>query len=167
MFKSGLRFWIISISLLIFLVISTNHTFTSYLYQTQGIIPSLGLRFLSLLLAIVLVMSFHGIGLLSCPLIGLKIFPKYMELPTRFFIGYLMASMGVYFLGFYEMLHKEIFFPVIFLGACISISKIVKISSYFSFLTKIFQKGNFEKGLIICVVVFLIGRLFPTLNFNS
>ncbi len=167
MFKSGLRFWIISISLLIFLVISTNHTITSYLYQTQGIIPSLGLRFLSLLLAIVLVMSFHGIGLLSCPLIGLKIFPKYMELPTRFFIGYLMASIGVYFLGFYEMLHKEIFFPVIFLGACISISKIVKISSYFSFLTKIFQKGNFEKGLIICVVVFLIGRLFPTLNFNS
>jgi len=166
MFKSGLRFWIIAISVLIFLGVSTNSTITSYLYQTPGFIPSISFRFLSLLTAIILIMAFHGIGLVSCPLIGLKIFPKYMELPTRFFIGYLIASVAVYLLGFFGMLHKEIFLPVIFLGAYISISKIIKRLSNFSFQTKVFQK-KIEKVVIICVLVFLLGRLLTTLNFNS
>ena len=167
MFKSGLRFWIISISVFIFLFISANPTITSYLYQTPGFIPSIGFRLLSFLLSIVLVMSFHGIGLFTCNAIGLKMFPKYMELPTRFFIGYLIASVAVYFLGFSEMLHKEILLPVVLFGTCISIQKMGRIPTNIPFLIKTFQKENLGKGVIICIAVFLLVRLFPILNFNS
>jgi len=90
-----------------------------------------------------------------------------MGVPTRFFIGYLLASGVVYFLGFYKMLHKEIFFLVVFFGVCISIHKMKPISSKISFQIKAFQKENLGKGVIICTGIFLLGRLFPILNFNS
>ena len=121
MFQSGLRFLITSLSVLIILVISTHPTIISYLYHAQGLITSIGFRLLSLFLSIVLVMAFHGIGLLTCQLIGFKMFPKNMEFPTRFFIGFLLASAAVYLLGFSGMLHKEIFFTVVLFGVCISI----------------------------------------------
>ena len=167
MFTSRQQFWIISISLLIFLVISTDSSITSYLYQTSGFFPSIGLRLFSLFLSVILVLAFHGIGFLTCPVIGLKIIPKYMEFPTRFFIGYFLASVAVYFLGFSEMLHKEIFLIVILFGVCITIHKMGMISYNFSFLIKAFQKENLVKGTIICIGFFLLGRLFPILNFNS
>ena len=129
MLASDIRFWIISLSLLFLLVLTGHPTTTSYLYQTSGYLPSIGFRLLSLLLAFVLVIAFHGIGLLICPLIGLKLIPKHMEVPTRFFIGYLLASVTVYLLGFTKILHKEIFFPVLLFGACISIHKISTITS--------------------------------------
>jgi len=167
MFALGRRFWITSGSVLLLLMLAGHSPTLSFLYQTPNYFPALGFRLLSLLLAVVLVMAFHGIGLLICPAIGLKMFPKYMEFPTRFFIGYLLASVAVYFLGFTEMLHKEIFLPVVLFGVCISIHKMETITSKNSFHIKAFQKDNLGKWVIICIGVFLIGRLFPILNFNS
>ncbi|SVE58005.1 uncharacterized protein METZ01_LOCUS510859, partial [marine metagenome] len=93
--------------------------------------------------------------------------PKHMEVPTRFFIGYLLASVAVYFLGFTKMLHKEIFFPVVLFGACISIHKISTITPNNLFHLKTLQKENLGKWVIMCIGVFLLGRIFPILNFNS
>ena len=121
----NLKFWITSGSVLILLILAGYTTTLSFLYQTSHYLPSIGFRLLSLILAVVLVMAFHGIGFLTCPLIGLEFIPKHMEVPTRFFIGYLLASVAVYFLGFTKTLHKEIFFLVVLLGACISIHKII------------------------------------------
>ena len=95
MFTLDLRFWITSGSVLILLILAGHTTTLSFLYQTPHYLPSIGFRLLSLLLAVVLVMAFHGIGLLTCPIIGLKLIPKHMEVPTRFFIGYLLASVAV------------------------------------------------------------------------
>ena len=167
MLASGTRFWIVSISVLFLLVLTLHPTTTSYLYQTSGFLASIGFRLLSLLLAVVLVMAFHGIGLLTCPIIGLKLMPKHMEVPTRFFIGYLLACVAVYFLGFAEMLHKEIFFPLVLIGAIISIHKIRTITPKNLFHSKTFRKDNFGKWVIMCIGVFLLGRIFPILNFNS
>ena len=167
MFQSGLRFLITSLSVLIILVISTHPTIISYLYHAQGLIPSIGFRLLSLFLSIVLVMAFHGIGLLTCQLIGFKMFPKNMEFPTRFFIGFLLASAAVYFLGFSGMLHKEIFFTVVLFGVCISIYKIITITSKNYFQLNTLKKETGGKLVITCVGFFLLARMFPILNFNS
>ena len=167
MFTLDLRFWITSGSFLILLILAGHTTTISFLYQTPHYLPSIGFRLLSLLLAVILVMAFHGIGFLTCPIIGLKLIPKHMEVPIRFFIGYLLACVAVYFLGFTKMLHKEIFFPVVFFGACISIQKINTITSKNLFHLKTFQKEKFGKWVIICIGIFLLGRTFPILNFNS
>jgi len=90
-----------------------------------------------------------------------------MEVPTRFFIGYLLACIVVYILGFTKMLHKEIFFPVVLFGACISIHKMSTITPKKLFHLKTFQKEKFGKWVIMCIGVFLFGRIFPILNFNS
>ena len=164
MLASGTRFWIVSISVLFLLVLTLHPTTTSYLYQTSGFLASIGFRLLSLLLAVVLVMAFYGIGLLTCPIIGLKLMPKHMEVPTRFFIGYLLACVAVYFLGFAEMLHKEIFFPLVLIGAIISIHKISTITPKNLFHSKTFRKDNFGKWVIMCIGIFLLGRIFPILN---
>ena len=167
MFTLDLRFWITSGSFLILLILAGHTTTLSFLYQTPHYLPSIGFRLLSLLLAVILVMAFHGIGLLTCPIFGLKLIPKHMEVPTRFFIGYLLASIVVYFLGFTKMLNKEIFFPVILFGACISIHKISTITPKKLFHLKTFQKEKLGKWVIMCIGVFLLGRTFPILNFNS
>ena len=167
MLTSGIRFWIVSISVLLLLFLTLHPTTTSYLYQTSSFLASIGFRLLSLLLAFVLVIAFHGIGLLICPLIGLKLIPKHMEVPTRFFIGYLLACVAVYFLGFAEMLHKEIFIPLILFGASISIHKINTVTPNNLFHLKTLQKENLGKWVIICIGFFLLGRIFPILNFNS
>jgi len=167
MLASGIRFWIISLIVFFLLVLTGHPTISSYLYQTSGFIPSIGFRLLSLLLAAVLVMAFHGIGFLTCKIIGLKLIPKHLEVPTRFFMGYLLASVAVYFLGFTEMLHKEIFFLLVLFGASISIYKINTITPNILFHLKTFEKENFKKWVIICIGVFLLGRIFPILNFNS
>ena len=111
----NLKFWITSGSVLILLILAGYTTTLSFLYQTPHFLTSIGFRLLALLLAVVLVMAFHGIGLLTCPIIGLKLMPKHLEVPTRFFIGFLLASVAVYFFGFTKMLHKEIFFTVVLL----------------------------------------------------
>ena len=148
---------VLSVNLLFLLVFIVHPTTTTYLYQTSGFLPSIGFRLLSLLLAVVLVMAFHGIGLLICPIIGLKIIPKHIEVPIRFFIGYLLASVAVYFLGFAKILHKEIFFPVVFFGACISIHKINATAPDKLFKLNTLQKENFGKWVIMCIGVFLLG----------
>jgi len=162
-----LRFWLTSVCVLILLILAGHTTTLSFLYQTPHYLPSLGFRLLSLLLAVVLVIAFYGIGLLTCPLIGLKFFPKHMGIPTRFFIGFLLASVTVYFLGYTKMLHKEIFFLVVLVGACITIHKISANPPDKLFDLKNLQKENLGKGLVIFIGVFLVGRLFPVLNFNS
>ena len=163
----NLKFWITSGGVLILLILAGYTTTLSFLYQTSHYLPSIGFRLLSLLLAVVLVMAFHGIGYLTCPLIGLKFIPKHMGVPTKFFIGYLLASVTVYFLGFAKILHKEIFFLVVLLGACISIHKISTTAPDKSFTLKTLQKENLGKWVILCIGVFLLGRIFPILNFNS
>jgi len=163
----NLRFWITSGSVLILLILAGHAPTLSFLYQTPNYFPSLGFRLLSLLLAVILVMAFHGIGLLISPLIGLRAIPKHMEVPTRFFMGFLLASVAVYFLGFLGMLHREIFFPLVLFGVSISIHKISTITSKNLFHLKNFQKENLGKWVIICIGFFLLGRIFPILNFNS
>ncbi len=66
----------------------------SFFYQTPNIFPALGLRLLALLLAVLLLGSFYGIGILICPIIGLKKIPKYMEMPVQFDIGFMMSSVA-------------------------------------------------------------------------
>ena len=128
MLASGIRFWIIALSVLFLLVLTGHPTTTSYLYQTSGYLPSIVFRLLSLLLAFVLVISFHGIGLLFCPLIGVSVIPKHMEVPTRFFVGFLLASVAVYLIGFSGTLNNLILPIVILLGACTSLHKYRNIS---------------------------------------
>jgi len=149
------------------MVLTGHPTTTSYLYQTSGFLTSIGFRLLSLLLAVVLIMAFHGIGLLICPIIGLKLMPKNLEVPTRFFIGFLLASVAVYFFGFTKMLHKEIFFTVVLLGACISIHKLSTIAPNNFPHLKSLQIKNLSTWVILCIGLFLLGRIFPVLNFNS
>ena len=100
MSKSGLRFWIISISVFIFLVISANPTITSYLYQTPGYIPSIGLRLFSLFLSIVLIMAFHGAPRASPEtMASIHESPRVMTLPL------LVLAVGAVFAGWlgYEL----------------------------------------------------------------
>ena len=167
MVNLNLKFWITSGSVLILLIIAGYTTTLTFLYQTSHYLPSIVFRLLSLILAVVLVMAFHGIGFLTCPLIGLKFIPKHMEVPTRFFIGYLLASVAVYCLGFTKTLHKEIFFLVVLLGTFVSIHKISTTAKDKLFNFKNLQKENLGKWVILCIGVFLLGRIFPLLNFNS
>ena len=167
MVNLNLKFWITSGSVLILLILAGYTTTLPFLYQTSHYLPSIVFRLLSLILAVVLVMAFHGIGFLTCPLIGLKFIPEHMEVPTRFFIGYLLASVAVYCLGFTKTLHKEIFFLVVLLGAFVSIHKISTTAKDKLFNFKNLQKENLGKWVILCIGVFLLGRIFPILNFNS
>ena len=97
---SILKIWITSGIVLILLVFAGHPPTISFFYQTPNIFPALGLRLLALLLAVVLLGSFYGIGVLICPIIGLQKFPKHMQIPTQFFVGFILASVAVYLLGF-------------------------------------------------------------------
>ncbi|SVC26498.1 uncharacterized protein METZ01_LOCUS279352, partial [marine metagenome] len=118
------RIWITSGSVLLLLMLAGHSPTISFLYQTPNFLPALGLRLYALLLAVLLLGSFYGIGILICPIIGLKKIPKYMEMPVQFFIGFIMSSVAVYLLGFFGMLHREILILVVLFGACITIHKI-------------------------------------------
>ena len=145
-----------------------DHSSTiSFLYQTPNLLPALGFRLFSLLLSLVLLGAFYGIGMLICPLIGLRLIPKYLEVPTRFFVGYIIGSVAVYLLGFLRILHPEILFIVVLFGSWVTIHKI-KTLSFNAFLHfKTSQIEHLEKWVWGCLGIFLIGRLFPVLNFNS
>ena len=119
-----LRILITSGSVLLLLMLAGHSSTISFLYQTSNFLPALGFRFLALLLAVVLLGSFYGIGVFICPIIGLQKFPTHMQIPTQFFVGFALASVTVYLLGFLGMLHREILFLVVFFGACITIHKI-------------------------------------------
>ena len=93
---SILKIWITSGIVLILLVFAGRPPMISFFYQTPNIFPALGLRLLALLLAVLLLGSFYGIGILICPIIGLKKIPKYMEMPVQCFIGFILASVAVY-----------------------------------------------------------------------
>ena len=164
---SILKIWITSGIILILLVFAGRPPMVSFFYQTPNIFPALGLRLLALLLAVLLLGSFYGIGILICPIIGLKKIPKYMEMPVQFFIGFIMSSVAVYLLGFFGMLHREIIILVVLFGACITIHKIKTLSFNEFFDIKISQLEQLEKWVWGCLGVFLVVRLFPILNFNS
>ena len=145
-----------------------GHTPTiSFLYQTPNFLPALGSRLFSLLLSLVLLGTFYGIGMLICPLMGLRVIPKYLEVPTRFFVGYIIASVAVYLLGFLGILHREILFLVVLFGSWITIHKIKTFSFNVFLYFKTSQIEHLEKWVLGCLGIFLIGRLFPVLNFNS
>ena len=167
MLASGIRFWIIALSVLFLLVLTGHPTTTSYLYQTSGYLPSIVFRLLSLLLAFVLVISFHGIGLLFCPLIGVSVIPKHMEVPTRFFVGFLLASVAVYLFGFSGTLHNLILPIVILFGAWTSLHKYRNFSIKKLFWLKPIRFQSIELWTLVCLGIFLFGRIFPVLNFNS
>ena len=164
---SSLKIWITSGIVLILLVFAGHPPTISFFYQTPNIFPALGLRLFALLLAVVLLGSFYGIGVLICPIIGLQKFPKHMQIPTQFFVGFILASVAVYLLGFLGILHREILFLMILFGAWMTIHKISTLSFNIFLHFKTLQLGRFEKLTWSCLGVFLISRLFPVLNFNS
>ena len=164
---SSQKFWITSGIVLIVLVFAGHPQTVSFLYQTPNIFPALGFRFLALLLAVVLLGSFYGIGVFICRIIGLQKFPTHMQIPTQFFVGFALASVTVYFLGFLGILHREILLLVVSLGVWMTIHKISSISFNILLYFKKFQLERLEKWTWGCLGVFLIGRLFPVLNFNS
>ena len=90
-----------------------------------------------------------------------------MQIPVQFFVGFILSSVIVYLLGFLDMLHREILVPVIFFGTCITIHKISThtFNVFQNFKTS--QLDYLEKWVWGCLGVFIIGRLFPILNFNS
>ena len=162
-----LRILITSGSVLLLLMLAGHSSTISFLYQTSNFLPALGLRFYALLLAALLLGSFYGLGLFICPKIGLNKIPKYMQIPVQFFIGFILSSVVVFLLGFLGMLHREILFPVVFFGACITIHKIRTLTFNVFHKIKTSQLEYLEKWVWGCLGVFLIGRLFPVLNFNS
>ena len=105
-------------------MLAGHSTAISFLYQTPNFFPALGLRLYALSLAVVLFCSFYGIGMLICTIAGLQQISIYIKLPVYFFIGFTLASVFVYLLGFFGILQREILFLVVFLGACITIHKI-------------------------------------------
>jgi len=148
-------------------VLADHSPTISFLYQTPNFLPALGFRVFSLLLSLVLLGTFYGIGMLICPLMGLRVIPKYLEVPTRFFVGYIIASVAVYLLGFLGILHREIFFLVVLFGSWMTIHKIKTLSFNVFLHFKTSQIEHLEKWVWGCLGIFLIGRLFPVLNFNS
>jgi len=124
-------------------------------------------RLLALLLSIVLLVAFYGIGMTICPFIGLKSIPKYLQEPIFFFIGFLLASTFVYMLGFLRILHIEILLLVIFLGAWITIYK--KSKRLFKPIRIFYwsRLGSLEKWTMGIIGLFLVGKLFPVLSYNS
>ena len=148
------------------LIIAGHSSAISFLYQTSNFFPAIGLRLYALLLAILFLGSFYGHGLFICPIIGLKNIPRYMQIPVHFFIGFTLSTILVYLLGFLDMLHREILFLVILFGAFKTIKKIVMIplNTFQNFRTSPLE--YLEKWVWGCLGVFLIGRLFPVLNFN-
>ena len=159
--------WITSGFVLLILVLASHSPTISFLYQTPNFLPALVFRLFSLLLSLVLLGTFYGIGMLICPLMGLRVIPKYLEVPTRFFVGYIIASVAVYLLGFLGILHREILFFVVLFGSWITIHKIKTLSFNVFLHFKTFQIEHLEKWVWGCLGIFLIGRLFPVLNFNS
>ena len=113
-----LKLWITSGSVLLILVLAGHSPTLSFLYHTPNYLPALGFRLLSLLLAVILLGSFQGIGVLICPIIGLNKIPKYLQIPVQFFIGFILASVVVYLLGFMGLLYRVILVPIILLSMC-------------------------------------------------
>ena len=159
--------WITSGFVLLILVLADHSPTISFLYQTPNFLPALGFRLFSLLLSLVLLGTFYGIGMLICPLMGLRVIPKYLEVPTRFFVGYIIASVAVYLLGFLGILHREILLIVVLFGVWITIQKTS--SPPFNTLRPFnwFRLERLEQWSLMIIGLFLIGRLFPVLNFNS
>jgi len=159
--------WLTSGSILLLVVLANHSPTITFLYHTPNFLPALAFRFLALLLAVVLLGAFYGIGIFICPFIGLKIVPKYLQEPIFFFIGFLLASTLVYLLGFLRILYIEILLPVVFLGAWITIHK--KSKSLFNAIRLFYwpRLGSLEKWTTGIIGLFLVGRLFPVLNFNS
>ena len=146
-FISSLKFiiWTTSGFVLLILVLAGHSPTISFLYQTPNFLPALGFRLFSLLLSLVLLGTFYGIGMLICPLMGLRVIPKYLEVPTRFFVGYIIASVAVYLLGFLGILHREILFLVVLFGSWMTIHKIKTFSFNVFLHFKTFQIEHFEK----------------------
>ena len=159
--------WTTSGFVLLILVLAGHSPTILFLYQTPNFLPALGFRLFSLLLSLVLLGTFYGIGMLICPLMGLRVIPKYLEVPTRFFVGYIVASVVVYLLGFLGILHREILLIVVLFGVWITIQK----TSCPPFNTlrpfNWFRLDRLEQWSLMIIGLFLIGRLFPVLNFNS
>ena len=162
-----LKFWITSGSVLLILVLAGHSPTLSFLYHTPNYLPALGFRLLSLLLAVILLGSFQGIGVLICPIIGLHKIPKYLQIPIQFFIGFILASVVVYLLGFIGLLHRVILTPIILLGACVAVHNIRSHSFNMLLHFKTSQLEHLDKWVWGCLGVFLVVRLFPILNFNS
>ena len=76
--------WLTSGSILLLVVLANHSPTITFLYHTPNILPALVFRFLALLLAVVLLGAFYGIGIFICPFIGLKIVPKYLQEPIFF-----------------------------------------------------------------------------------
>ena len=162
-----LKFWITSGGVLLILVLAGHSPTLSFLYHTPNYLPALGFRLLSLLLAVILLGSFQGIGVLICPIIGLHKIPKYLQIPVQFFIGFILASVVVYLLGFIGLLHRGILTPIILLGACVAVHNIRSHSFNMLLHFKTSQLEHLGKWVWGCLGLFIICRLFPVLNFNS
>ena len=139
----------------------------SFLYRTQNFLPALGFRLFSLILSLVLLGTFYGIGVFTCPLIGLREIPKYLEVPTRFFVGYFIASSAVYMLGFLGILHREILLIVVLFGVWETIQKTASLPFNTTRPFNWLRLERLEQWSLMLIALFLIGRLFPVLNFNS
>ncbi len=162
-----LKLWITSGSVLLILVLAGHPPTLSFLYHTPNYLPALGFRILSLLLAVILLGSFQGIGVLISPILGLHKIPKYLQIPVQFFTGFILASVVVYLLGFMGLLYRVILVPIILLGACVAVYNIRSLSFKMLLHFKTSQLEHLEKWVLCCLGLFLIGRLFPVLNFNS
>ena len=159
--------WLASGSMLLLVVLAGHSPTITFLYQTPNFLPALLFRLLALLLALFLFIAFYGIGMFICTLTGLKLIQNYLKLPTFFFIGLLSASSLVYLLGFLRILYFEILIVIVFFGAWITIQN--KSKSHFKPIRHFFwsRLGSLEKWTIGIIGLFLVGRLFPVLNFNS
>jgi len=159
--------WLASGSMLLLVVIAGHSPTITFLYQTPNFFTALLFRLLALLLAVFLFLVFHGIGMFICTLTNLKLIQNYLKVPTFFFIGFLLASSLVYLLGFLRILYFEILIVIVFFGAWITIQN----KSKWQFKSiRIFywsRLGSLEKLTIGIIGLFLVGRLFPVLNFNS
>ena len=157
--------WLTSGGMLLLVVLAGHSPTITYLYQTPNSLITLLYRLMALLLALILFASFYGIGMFICSFTGLKLIPNYLKVPTFFFIGFLSASSLVYLLGFLRILYFEILIVIFFYGVWQTIQN----KSLFKPIRLFYwsRLGSLEKWTIGIIGVFLVGRLFPVLNFNS
>ena len=158
----------ITSGIVLFIILVAEHTPTiSFLYEKTNFFPAICFRLFAFFLALLLLSSFYGIGSLFCPLIGISKIQKYLEIPVYFFIGFIISSSIVYILGFLEILKREIFICIVFFGTVLTVRKLVKNPLDLFPTKKISKLETFEKLVWFTIIFFLIGRLFPVLNFNS
>ena len=159
--------WLTSGCLILLVVLAGHSPTITFLYQTPNFLAAFLFRLLALFLAVFLFVAFYGIGMFICTFTGLKLTQNYLKVPTFFFIGFLSASSLVYLLGFLRILYFEILIVIVFFGAWITIQN--KSKSQFKPIRHFFwsRLGSLEKWTIGIIGLFLVGRLFPVLNFNS